>query len=106
MKQPILFVIEIYPDEETRFLQNDSALRDEIGAFTRSLVKFNTRGPVPSVTVNHYNHGLPDGTAAALLRDIVGGDPESIEDDQKTAAAIERARSLLGFDRKGAVKKC
>ena len=97
MSEPIMFTIEIHPSEETRFMEDDTALRDQIRAFTESLVKFNTKGPTPSVVVNHFNHKLSDPVVVQLLRDIVGGDPESIEDDKKMMLAIERARELLGF---------
>jgi hypothetical protein len=100
MSEPIMFSVEIYPSDETRFMEDDTALRDQVKAFTESLIKFNTKGPTPSVIVNHLNHKIPEPAAVALLRDIVGGDPESIEDDRKMARAIERARSMLGMDRK------
>jgi hypothetical protein len=57
VKEPLMFTVEVYFGETTRLIApSEDYIRDEIDAFTKRLLKFQTTGPAPKVVVNHCTH--------------------------------------------------
>jgi hypothetical protein len=63
---PILFLVQITPDDTTRMLGDDELLRDGVEAVIHSLATIYTRGAAPEVKVAHLKY--PDGLKSLAFK--------------------------------------
>jgi len=106
-------LIEIEGPGADRPVPGEPEAITQIEAFTRKLMQERVRSALPVVTVHRIDDDMTIVKIEALLGlqkrssllfDIVGGSPDSIEDDHRTMRAISEALALLRKQKARAVK--